>query len=197
MRRLCEQGAITLATAAVIRAYGPEIRGFLIAHHRSEEDGDEVFSLWSERVLRGLPRFGWHASLRTWAYTVARNASLNHVRGRAARARHEEDADTAAIAAVRQQVRTETAPFQRTASKDRLTAIRDALPAEDRMLLVLRVDKRLEWKDLARVMLDEGDEVAEAALVREAARLRKRFQLLKERLIEAARSAGILGEGGS
>lgn len=32
-----------------------------------------------------------------------------------------------------------------------------ALPAEDRMLLVLRVDKRMEWKDISWVMLGQED----------------------------------------
>lgn len=193
VRRLCDSGASAQATAVAIRTYGPEILGFLIAHHHSDEEGDEVFALWSERLFRGLPGFSWRSSLRTWAYTIARNASVNFIRGRVARARFEEDPGTAEIGGVIQQVRTETAPYRRTESRDKLAAIRDALPPEDRMLLVLRVDKRLEWRELARVMLGEDEEASEAALTRESARLRKRFQLLKERLVEAARSAGILG----
>jgi RNA polymerase sigma-70 factor (ECF subfamily) len=195
VRRLCEEGAFTAATAAAIRAYGPEILGFLAAQHRSDEEGDEVFSLWSERVFRGLPGFGWSSSLRTWAYTVARNASVNFVRGKRARARREGPAGSEEIVAVAQQVRTETPPFRRTEARDKLAAIRDALPPEDRMLLVLRVDKRLEWKDLAKVMLGEDEEHGEAALTKESQRLRKRFQLLKEKLVEAGKRAGLLGDG--
>ena len=75
--------------------------------------------------------------------------------------------------------------------------IRDALPAEDRMLLVLRVDKRLEWKELAQVMLGPDDgggaDVTDAALIKESQRLRKRFQILKEKLLEEGKRAGILG----
>jgi RNA polymerase sigma-70 factor (ECF subfamily) len=195
VRRLCEEGAVVQATAATIRAYGPEILGFLVAQHHSAQDADEVFSLWSERVFRGLPGFGWASSLRTWAYTVARNASINLVRGRKARARREQAAGSAEVLAVEQKVRTETAPYLRTAARDKLAAIRDALPPEDRMLLVLRVDKRLEWKDLARVMLGEDGDVTDTALAKESARLRKRFQLLKEKLVEAAKREGILGGG--
>ena len=65
VRRLCQEGAIVAATASTIRAYGHEILGFLIAQHRSGADADEVFSLWSERVFRGLPSFAWASSLRT------------------------------------------------------------------------------------------------------------------------------------
>ena len=195
VRRLCEEGAIVAAATAAIRGYGPEIRGFLVAQHRGVQDADEVFSIWCERIFRGLPAFGWSSSLRTWAYTVARNASVNFVRGQKARGRHEEGARTAEIDAVEQAVRTATPMHLRTEAKSKLAAIRDALPAEDRMLLVLRVDKRLEWKDLARVMLGEDEEVTEAALTKESQRLRKRFQLLKEKLVEAGKRAGILGDG--
>jgi RNA polymerase sigma-70 factor (ECF subfamily) len=195
VRRLCEGGAFVAATAAAIRVYGPEILGFLIAQHHSAGDADEVFSLWSEHLFRGLPRFGWGCSLRTWAYTLAHNASISFARGRRARARRERAAGSQEIAAVEQQVRTETPAHQRTEAKSKLAAIRDALPPEDRMLLVLRVDKRLEWKDLARVMLGEDGDVTEAAIAKESQRLRKRFQLLKEKLVEAGKRAGILGDG--
>ncbi len=195
IRRLCEEGAIVAATSSAIRVYGPEILGFLIAQHHGSEDADEVFSIWSERLFRGLPGFTWASSLRTWAYTLARNASVNFVRGRRARARHERGAYSDEIIAMEQQVRTETPLHQRTEAKSKLAAIRDALPPEDRILLVLRVDKRLEWKDLARVMLGEDGDLTDAALTKEAQRLRKRFQLLKEKLVEAGKRAGILGDG--
>src|SRR6185295_13645860 len=101
------------------------------AQHRDDTDADEVFSLFSERVFRGLPGFGWSSSLRTWAYTVARNASVNFIRDRRARGRHERPARSAEIVAVEQEVRTATPPHRRTEARDKLAAIRDALPAED------------------------------------------------------------------
>jgi len=194
VRRLCQAGDAAAAATAAVRGYGPEILGFLVAMHRSDQDADEVFALWAERVFRGLPGFGWDASLRTWAYTIARNASANFVRGRRNRARRELAAESAELLAVEQEVRTETRPYLRTDAKDKLAAIRDALPPEDRALLVLRVDKRLEWRDLARVMLGDDQSVTEADLTRESQRLRKRFQILKEKLIEAGRREGILGD---
>jgi RNA polymerase sigma-70 factor (ECF subfamily) len=90
-------------------------------------------------------------------------------------------------------VRTETLPFLRTQTKTRLQALRDELPEEDRMILVLRVDRRLEWTELGRVLAGEDEPLDEAAAVREAARLRKRFQLVKERLREMAKREGLIG----
>lgn len=75
----------------------------------------------------------------------------------------------------------------------KLAEIREALPPEDRMRLVLRLDKGLDWNDVARVMLGEEAPIDEGSLKRAAQRERKRFQILKERLIEEGRRAGLLG----
>ena len=85
--------------------------------------------------------------------------------------------------------RTETQSFLRTEKRRRLDALRNNLSMEDRALLVLRVDRKLEWNELARILLesDEGASPETAVLAREAARLRKRFQLVKERLRERAK----------
>jgi RNA polymerase sigma-70 factor (ECF subfamily) len=195
-RRRCQEGDFAGAAALAIRGYGPEILGFLSSLHRREEDADEAFSLWSEKLFRGLPSFGWGCSLRTWAYVIARNASYNLQRERKIAGRRAVPLSGAEGASrVAADVRTETRPYLRTEAKSKLAAIRDALPPEDRALLVLRLDKKLEWKDIARVML--GEEAApaptDAALSREAQRLRKRFQIVKDRLVEEGRRAGLLG----
>jgi RNA polymerase sigma-70 factor (ECF subfamily) len=77
--------------------------------------------------------------------------------------------------------------------KDRWREVREALAPEDRVLLVLRVDRELAWADIARVTL--GDvEPERAALAKETVRLRKRFQLLKQHLRARARAAGLIGD---
>jgi RNA polymerase sigma-70 factor (ECF subfamily) len=70
------------------------------------------------------------------------------------------------------------------------------LPQEDQELLMLRVDRDLPWDALAEVLRGD-DEIPLTPDVRkrEAARLRKRFQLIKDRLREMARREGLLGEG--
>src|SRR5438309_1153719 len=59
-------------------------------------------------------------------------------------------------------------------------------------LRLLRVDKQLAWADIARVMLAEGEAAAEAVVKRESARLRKRFELLKQKLLELGRREGLV-----
>lgn len=189
------EGAIARAAEVTIRALGPEILGFLSAFVRRDEDADDVFSVWCERVLRGLEGFAWGSSLRTWCYAIARNAAMNFARDKRAREKRVRPViDTTELSAIEAAVRTETRPYLRTGAKSKLEELRDALPPEDRMLLVLRLDKALEWKDVARVMLGDEGAPDPAALTREAQRLRKRFQIVKDELVEAGRRAGLLGE---
>ncbi|HEY4059502.1 MAG TPA: hypothetical protein VGM39_22945, partial [Kofleriaceae bacterium] len=67
--------------------------------------------------------------------------------------------------------------------RNRVRELRETLPEEDQLLLVLRVERELEWRDLSRVMNPE-QELDEEMLTRESARLRKRFQAVKDRLRE-------------
>ena len=73
-----------------------------------------------------------------------------------------------------------------------MAQLREELPAEDQALLILRVDKQLDWNELAQVLSE--DELAGDALRRESARLRKRFQMIKERLRKRAEEEGLLEE---
>jgi len=191
-RTLADNNDFSALAALLVRGYGPEILGFLIATHRDEQDASDVFSDFSESIVRGLPQFAWHCSLRTWAYAVARNASHTHRRNtQRRRRRHLADP---VLEDLVEAVRTTTLTFLKTKTKRRLDEIRDALPPDDRELLILRLDRGLDWNDLA-VALHEGEEtLAGDALKRESARLRKRFQLLKDRLREMARREGLLGD---
>jgi hypothetical protein len=53
----------------------------------------------------------------------------------------------------------------------------------------------MAWTEIARVVLGAEGDVDAAALKRESARVRKRFQLVKERLRELALARGLLGPG--
>jgi RNA polymerase sigma-70 factor (ECF subfamily) len=191
VRTLCESGDTARATHAVILGLGPEIHTFLHGLLRAEHDADEVFSLWSERVLLGIGAFAWGCSLRTWSYAIARNLASNYRRGQQRR-RVLPGADTEQIERLEQHVRSQTRPHLRTESKDKLARIRETLPPDDRTLLVLRVDRELDWNAIAQVMSDNADALAPADLAREAQRLRKRFQLVKEKLVTLARQQGFV-----
>jgi RNA polymerase sigma-70 factor (ECF subfamily) len=177
-----------------LRSYGPEIHGFLRASLSSADDPDEAFSEFAEAVWKSLPSFRCTSAVRTWMYGVARN--ILRVRGRERLRRRSRIADggESIVEEIAEEVRSVTASFLRTEKRTRFHALREALPEEDRMLLVLRVDRDLKWDELARIFLCTDDDASydEADLVREAARLRKRLQLVKRRLKEMARREGLL-----
>lgn len=190
------EGNRDLATTLVIEGYGPEICSYLSLCHRSEDDCAEVFSLFSEAVWRSSSTFEGRSSVRTWAYAVARLVSLRYRRDQRRRQkRFRPFGDHPALAELEARVRTETLTFLRTEMRTKLAQLRDALPAADRELLTLRIDRRLSWSELALVFSDPDVPLGEGDLKREAARLRKRFQILKERLRQAARREGLLGGG--
>lgn len=194
VRAHCDARDWDAACTAILRGYGPEVFGFLVAVHRNEAAANDAFSDLAEAIWRSLPNFAWQSSVRTWTYAIARNVSRTRKRDAARLDRRAPRAGDSALEGVAAKVRTETLAILRTETKTRLQALRDALPEADRMLLVLRIDRGLSWNDLARV-LHEGEEDApldDAALTREAARLRKRFQLVKDKLREMAKKEGLL-----
>lgn len=193
VRHLCETGDFDAAATVAIRGYGPELLGFLVAVHRNEADAGDVFSNFSERLWNSLPTFAWRSRLRTWAYTLARRSSADFFRSpRARRGREIPISRAPAAAEAAASVRSLTATYLRTAVKDRVARIREELSPEDRLLLVLRVDRELPWKEVAQIML-EDDTVGADSLRRESARLRKRFELVKAKILEIGKREGLIG----
>jgi RNA polymerase sigma-70 factor (ECF subfamily) len=144
-------------------------------------------------MWRGLPSFNWRSSFRTWAYAVAHKASLRFRRDARRRAARLRPLPTSSLSALVDEVRSTTRSFLRTERKNQFAELRASLPPEDQALLMLRVDRQLSFQDLARVLHESDDVPLEGkALEREAARLRKRFQLVKERLYEMGKQAGLL-----
>jgi RNA polymerase sigma-70 factor (ECF subfamily) len=187
---LCDRGEIDRAATLTIEGYGPELLGLILALINDEEVGADVFSALCERIWHGLPTFERRASLRTWAYRLARNEVVNFQR-QEIRRRLRQLNDSAVVARAEQQVRTTTINYMRTRTKSRFAMLRAKLPIEDQTLLILRIDRDMEWNDIVMVMREGTTSDAET-VKREAARLRKRFQSVKERLRELAADEGLL-----
>ena len=191
IRSLLDKGDLHGAAIQAIQGYGPEVLGFLATLVRDRHDASEVFSQTCEDLWTGLAHFQGRSSMRTWLYTLARHAAARFQRAPFRRPGRRVSLSEAGDLA--QSVRMTTLPFLRTEMKDRFAQIRNSLAERDRSLLVLRVDRGMSWKDIAIVLSSEhdGDEMLE----REAARLRKRFQSLKEEIRAQARRAGLLPDG--
>jgi RNA polymerase sigma-70 factor (ECF subfamily) len=188
IRGLCESGQHDAATAAALQAYGSELMGFLVSASQDEALADDAFGLFSENLWKGLPKFEWNSTLRTWAYVIARNA-LHMVRRGASRRREVALSDEKAAELVAE-IRTRTRTFMRTETKDAVAQLRLQLDPEDQEILILRIGRQMSWIDIARVM-HEGEPLEEADLKRSAARLRQRFNRAKARLKELVQESGL------
>jgi RNA polymerase sigma-70 factor (ECF subfamily) len=181
------------AVEQALHLYGREVLSFLVALHRDESAAADVFSDFCEELWKALPGFRWQCSLRTWVYTLARRASWRYRHdGRRSPDRNVPLSQASAVSKLAAQMRSETASYLGGPAKDTLAAIREQLPPEDRELLVLRIDKDLPWNEVARVMLEEGESASDEVVKRESARLRKRFELAKKKLLELGRQHGLL-----
>lgn len=176
-RASLDRGDVAGATTQIVQGYGPEILGYLLAMSRREIDAHDVFAQFCEDLWRGLAGFRWESSLRTWCYVLARNALRRLRRGAPERhGPHVPPSQAAELHALAERARTATAEYMRTETRSRFAALRERLDPDDRTLLILRVDRRMSWRDIAAVL---GEPPEPAALDRRAAALRKRFERLK------------------
>lgn len=192
VRRAFEHGDHARAATAIVEHYGPEVLGFLVARLESRARGAEVFSIFSEDLWAGLPSFRWECSMRGFVYALARNAAHRHLVDEGKRKKRNVHLDTSAWARHAAHVQTRTEPYLQTPFRDRVRALRSRLPPDDQTLLILRIGRNLQWRELAMVFRDSSEPLSEAQLERESARLRKRFSLATAKLKELARAEGWL-----
>lgn len=164
------RGDVRDAADACFRAYGAELYGWLVALYGRGE-AEEMYGTFSEALVASIGRFRGEASARTFSYAVARNVARRHVRDRARRRKVLTPLSHHPSALDRQDVRA----LHRDASD-----VLASLSTFDRELLILRVDRGFSFREIA--LLKRGPDAADPALSREEARLRKRFQTLRDRL---------------
>jgi RNA polymerase sigma-70 factor, ECF subfamily len=190
VRALLNAGDVDAATTLALATYGAELLGFLLALLRSAVDAGDAFSDACVDVWRGLPGFQWNSSLRTWLYVLTRRAGY-----RLARDPHRRGDRAVPLSAISQvsrlavELRNTSLP-RLEAQHHALATIRGQLEPDDQVLLVLRVDRDMPWRDIAEVLQPEGGADPES-LDAAAARLRKRFMRVKEQIRELAKKAGL------
>jgi RNA polymerase sigma-70 factor (ECF subfamily) len=165
-------GDLNAMTTVALRGYGPMIFRYVRSIVHDEEQAFEVFSRFSENLWKNIGRFRAESTFRTWAYRIAWCTAIDHLRE--AKRRREQALTTGVASRLADPVRTATPAYLAADTQKRFAALRAELDADDRSLLVLRVEQGLSWKEVAAVMA-----VDEAAL-------RKRFERLKRRLRELA-----------
>jgi RNA polymerase sigma-70 factor, ECF subfamily len=178
IRALCEAGDKSQAATALLEGYGQELVGFLIARLRDREAAAEVFSQCTARV---------------WSYTLVRHAASHYIRDAHKRRGRQVGLSRAGpLSEIAEKIRTATLLAARTEGKNRFAQLRESLPLDDQTLLILRVNRKLGWKEIAQVMVYEGETVADDVLDKEAVRLRKRYQLAKDKLRRMAEEQGLV-----
>ena len=188
-----DAGAFDLAAETALRGYGAAVYRFLLARTHDDDRANEAFAQLGEDLWRGIESFRGQSSFATWMYTLARNAACRLAAQPHNRARRH--TTTSKLREIIRETRERTAPHLRTDVKDRFRTIRESMSPEERELLHLRVDRDLAWVEIARIV--EGDEaLADQALERASARVRKRFSALKKKLAERAMAEGLLDESG-
>ncbi|MET0404142.1 MAG: sigma-70 family RNA polymerase sigma factor [Cystobacter sp.] len=189
LREDCRRGDMGQAVERALQGYGLEIMRLIAAVMHDSEQAREGFSLFSENLVKGLPGFRWESSFRTWAYRLARNACYQLMHAASTR---ELPVSASHLPEPPVDVRSETRPWQRTSVKERFRALRESLAPEERMLLMFRVEQRLSWSEVARVMWERDEPPTEAALRHEATALRQRFQRIKTHLRARAIEQGLI-----
>ena len=170
------------ATERLLRAYGPELIGWLCSILPSVADAHDAFSRMSEELWKSLRRFDGRCAVRTWCYMLARHAAAR-IRGRSGKRR---EVLVSQIPSLQQAVTRiwTTSSQEAKRTRDVYAEIRTELDEEDQTLLVLRVDRNLAWRDIAQVIL--GEDARPAELTRKATALRKQFERVKDRLRDLA-----------
>jgi RNA polymerase sigma-70 factor (ECF subfamily) len=182
------KGAATL----LLEAYGREVLGFLIARLRDRDAAAEVFSQFAEDLWKSLDGFRWQCSARVWSYTLARHAASHYVKdARRRRGRQVGLSHAGPLSAIEERIRTATMTAARTEARSQVARLRESLSGDDQTLLLLRVNRRLGWKEIAQIMVRDGV-ASDEAIDKEAVRLRKRYQLAKDRLRRMAVEQGLI-----
>ena len=188
-RQLCGESKFDEAATCALKGYGPGVMGLLVKMTQDEDQASDVFSMFCEDMWGGLPGFRWEASLKNWVYRLAIHAHRRYVRDPLRKRGTRLSTDAAGR--LPEVARTMTRNFVRTTVKDQFKALRADLKPQEQALLTLRLDRGMDWNEIALVMLDEPDPTPDA-IRKEAQRQRKGFSRLKVKLTELLKQEGVL-----
>jgi DNA-directed RNA polymerase specialized sigma24 family protein len=170
IRASLREGDTPGAVRAALDVYGPEIFGFLCGVLVDPDSAARLYADVVQRITTEVEEFQWRCSLRTWMYWIARR-ELQDRRHRGVSNRPPS---------------TEQPPPVATESRRLIgtVALRGRLKEEDREILILRVDRRFGWRELAITGL--GDGAAAPDVARESLRLRDRVDAIVREIHEGA-----------
>lgn len=181
VQRLCRAGDYRSAATQVIVKYGEELHRFARNRCRTDADADDVFAIFCEDLWRGVPNFAWRCGLRCWLYKLARHAGHRFATAPERRVEHNVELSdvTNQLAVCRTH---DSAELHEAGVRNQLQDLRQRLNSEEQVIVMLRVDAELSFREIAQALALPALGLSDAELAREASRIRKRFQLAKRRL---------------
>lgn len=177
-------GDLAAAATVGLRAYGPAVRAYLVAVLRDPALADDAFGDFGEQLWRGIAAFRAESSFRAWAYGVAWHTALRVMRD--PYRRRGRRLETREVASIVESIRTATPLHALTGARDAIEELRSALEPDERALLVLRLERRMSWREVGSALAGPDE-----APMSDAA-LRKRFERVKAKLRALAEARGLL-----
>lgn len=181
--RAWRDGDMSTAATLLLGRYGADILRFIRSRVRDEDRAADVLSDFHVDLWRGFPAFQWRCPVKAWAFTLARNAANRYLKAPWRRPSRNIALDDICEPSVDPRADEQAPIYLDDGVKAKLREIREALRPADQQLLALRVEKQMAWRDLTIAIhgpIADADE-----LRRLTARMRKRFQLVKERIRRA------------
>lgn len=196
IHEIFDRGDIEAAATASLQLYRQEIFSFLHSRLRSASDAEEVFSMFGEDLIVGIPKFQWRCSLRSWCYTLAHHAATRYATAPQRHpARNLRLSSPGVATDLVDEKRSVTHAYQRTEVKDQFRELRKRLDDEGQLLLALHVDRGMSFREVAITLLGDADS-DDAVLAREEARLRKAYSRLRSEFRRLAESEGLIPRRG-
>lgn len=177
------------AAKTVLESVGPEILGWLCGVFLDDDAAREVYTAFEAELPRELWTFREQTSFKCWLYGLARRVAFRRLRSPSS-----QEVPLGASLPPPREGETDTRTWAKTElSPSAFTRLRARLDPEERMVLILRVDRRMKWDEVARVMENPS---TPATLRESAERLRRYFHRVRDRLRIMAVEEGLLsGQG--
>jgi RNA polymerase sigma-70 factor (ECF subfamily) len=191
LRAACENGDHAAAATLVLEEIGPKILAFLLHRLGDPAAAGEAFCMFSEDLWRGLPGFEWRCTMRGWSFALARHAA-DRLHAQVWHGPRRVPLSRAPLSQLAAAVRDRTLPYLRSEVKSRMQQLFAQLPPDDQALLQLRVDQGMGFRDLALALEFTGRVPCDEELERSAAKLRKRYQSVKQRLRQLAEASDLI-----
>jgi RNA polymerase sigma-70 factor, ECF subfamily len=135
------------AIALLLPAFRRKVFGLAYSFLRNREAAEDVTQDVFIKIWRALPEFDGRASMSTWIYTIARNASLSALRARRPQSSLSDPEVMDAVDAIDTAASAESM-VERTA----LLRLVDQLPAKQRQVIMLFYMKEQSHEEVATML---------------------------------------------